>query len=153
MMGARWYWMKEAVVKHNNVILWGKRNKTDGLWDIPITKQYIADNNFQLPYTHTGMYNTNRYKPIEPNSGPRRSERKVKFSNEADDQNKINTIIYNQCVNLIKQQLQEDNSVTNSYQKTAIIREQQNLAVIIWKKEKHKYLVRYLHAAPFWLVA
>ena len=68
-----------AVVNQNNVILRGKRNKTDGLWDIPITKQYITENNFQLPTTHAGMYDTNRYKPIEPNNGPRRSERKVIF--------------------------------------------------------------------------
>ena len=53
-----------AVVKQNNVILQGKRNGNDGLWDIPITKQYITENNFQLPTTHAGMYETNRYKPI-----------------------------------------------------------------------------------------
>ena len=56
-------------------------------------------------------------------------------------------------MNLIKHQLQEDNSVTNSYQKTAIIQEQQKLAVIIRKKETHKDLVRYLHAACFSPVA
>ena len=99
------------------------------------------------------MYNTNRYKPIEPNSGPRRAARKGKVSNKANDRKKINTITYNQCVNLIKQQQQEDNSVTKSYQKTAIIRGQQKLAVIIRKKETHKDLVRYLHAACFSPVA
>ena len=56
-------------------------------------------------------------------------------------------------MNLIKHQLQDEKIITNNYQKMAILREQQKLAVIIRKKETHRDLVRYLHATCFSPVA
>lgn len=52
-----------AVVKNKNVILRGKRNRTDGLWDIPITKQHITENNWHLPQTQAGLYVTKTKQP------------------------------------------------------------------------------------------
>ena len=51
-----------AVVKNNHIILRGKRNKIDGLWDIPIEKTTILTNNFGHPKVHLAMY---EYKNIK----------------------------------------------------------------------------------------
>ena len=100
------------------------------------------------------MYDTNRYKPIEQNSGPQRSKRKVhNISSKENDRNNANTITYKHCMNLIKHQLQGDKIITINYQKTAILQDQQKLAVIIRMKETHRDLMHYLHAACFLPVA
>ena len=66
-----------------------------------------------------------------------------------NETNNVNTITYNQCVNLVNHQLRRDQDDTKEYQKTAIIEKQHKLAVIIQKKETQRDLIRYLHAACF----
>ena len=43
-------------VKDDEIILEGKRNKYDGLWDIPIYKTGISQNSCKLPSPHPSIY-------------------------------------------------------------------------------------------------
>ena len=43
-------------VKEGEIIIEGKRNKTDGLWDIPVQKASISALNHPIPLIHPGMY-------------------------------------------------------------------------------------------------
>ena len=45
-----------TVAKKRKIILEGKRNKTDGLWDIPVQKALISTLNQPIPPIHPGMY-------------------------------------------------------------------------------------------------
>ena len=45
-----------AVIKNNEVILRGKRNKYDDLWDIPIEKTTITPSNIGTTRPHPALY-------------------------------------------------------------------------------------------------
>ena len=43
-------------VKNDEIILEGKRNAEDGLWDIPVYKKDITQSNCKTPLSHPGIY-------------------------------------------------------------------------------------------------
>ena len=43
-------------VKNNKIVLRGKRNKIDRLWDIPVGKHIITRDNYTVPKIHPAMY-------------------------------------------------------------------------------------------------
>ena len=53
-----------VVIKDEDIILKGKRNRTDNLWDIPIEKTQLTANNYMTPGTNSGMYMRKRTKPL-----------------------------------------------------------------------------------------
>ena len=49
---------KLLAIKKNKIILRGTRNPNDKLWDIPIQKQGLTQNNYKMPPIHPAMYQT-----------------------------------------------------------------------------------------------
>ena len=57
-----------VAVKTNKVILQGKRNKEDDLWDIPLQAPMGCKENYEMPQIHPNIYlpNSTKYKPPDP---------------------------------------------------------------------------------------
>ena len=47
---------KLFAIKEEQIVLEGYRNKVDGLWDIPIQKRTITENNFRILSIHPSIY-------------------------------------------------------------------------------------------------
>ena len=103
-----------TVVKKETVILRGKRNKLDGLWDIPIEKRHITTDNFQLPTTHAALYAAKQQRHTVPKIQQRRQLQPVHIQedNKENDTN-INNISYDQCEKIISSQTQQDEKMRN----------------------------------------
>jgi len=43
-------------MKDKEIILKGFRNKTDGLWDIPVAKTSLQSDHFKIPQAHAALY-------------------------------------------------------------------------------------------------
>ena len=143
-----------AVIKNNEVILRGKRNKYDDLWDIPIEKTIITPSNIGATQPHPALYaqlckknlaKTNLSKrPLSPIN--QRTER-TKHTRTKKITFDINHISRNQCSHIVNQQLAMD--TTSTGHKINLLPQQHKLAVIIRKKQTHQDLVQYLHGACF----
>ena len=66
---------KLSVIKNNEVILCGTRNRSNDLWDIPIEKTKLDATNFKTLVVHPGLYTDikkkkipMKTKPVEKNS-------------------------------------------------------------------------------------
>ena len=57
-----------AVIKKNKVVLRGRRNRQDGLWDIPLRNHTQCMENFNLPKVHPLMYIPIGQNPRPPES-------------------------------------------------------------------------------------
>ena len=51
------------VLKNNQLILKGTWNHTNNLWDIPIQKTNITENNYLTPTTHAALYHQPQNNP------------------------------------------------------------------------------------------
>ena len=138
-----------AVVKNKTVILRGKRNKTDGLWDIPIVKRHLNNGNFQLPQTHAALYTVQQQQRVSHITRPKQRGQQSCKQHTIKNNSNVNNISYQHCVNLVSAQLKQDITNAERYQTATIFKKEQKLAVIIRKKETRRDLVRYLHAACF----
>ena len=45
-----------TAIKYKRIVLKGHRNIYDGLWDIPIQKTILHQNNFRMPNSHSAIY-------------------------------------------------------------------------------------------------
>ena len=52
-------------IKEDEVLLQGKRNLTDGLWDIPIHKSIIQEKHYKEPQRHGLTYTTPKTNSIK----------------------------------------------------------------------------------------
>ena len=57
---------KLYALKDKKIVLQGFRNRSDGLWDIPVAKRVVHANNYIAPPTHAAMYTST----IQPSSAP-----------------------------------------------------------------------------------
>ena len=71
-----------TVVKGNKIILRGKRNPTDGLWDIPIEKTTITSDNVVLPTTYLALY-------LKPGNGNKITPRQKIVTNQRKVQRNV----------------------------------------------------------------
>ena len=129
-------------VKEDEVILQGKRNLTDGLWDIPIHKSTINKENYLEPQCHGFPYATPKNNNVKQNIRTEKQKTEKKdFFRVFDGLNKL--IDVNECEHLCNKQLKED---TRQYLKVNI---QQKLNVILRKDKTKEDLARYHHGSLF----
>ena len=57
-------------IKNNKIVLQGIRNPIDRLWDIPIYKKGITNNNYPMPNIHPGLYPSRNKRRIAPIHNP-----------------------------------------------------------------------------------
>ena len=130
-------------VKDNEVIMEGKRNLNDGLWDIPIQKTTLTKFNHPLPPIHPGLYK----------SLPRISTANIiKYKKPLPTKNRVAKLLrqFHQLIhenidyNIIEKQQQTD---VRTYLPVKIAPDNPSLSVIIHKKKTHMELAQYLHAS------
>ena len=97
-----------AVVKKNTVILRGKKNKMDGLWDIPIENNHIKKDNFQLPTTHAALYAAKQQQYTVPKLQQRQQFQPMHTQGHKENDTNINNISYKQCKKIISSQMHQD---------------------------------------------
>ena len=138
---------KLVAIKDNKIILKGTRNYSDGLWDIPIYKRRISEQNYPDPSIHPGIYATNKlelanslrvhHSKITPTSNRhRRLPRHMRYYDQLLQDN-IDYIS-------IDKQVRQDKKTYIPVTITS-----PSMSVIIHKKKTHTDLVKYLHAAAF----
>ena len=124
---------KMIAVKDNTIVLKGKRNKKDGLWDIPITKTSITTNCCAPTKTHAGLY----------------SDRSViSATTQNNNQHKVTKGNLPQHLQQLSN-LALENDFYNALHQQERIDSKHKLNVILRKKQTHMELVNYLHAACF----
>ena len=124
---------KMIAVKDNTIVLKGKRNKKDGLWDIPITKTSITTNCCAPTKTHAGLYSD---RSVISATTRKNNQHKVTKGNLPQHLQQLsNLALENDFYNAIHQQERIDSK--------------HKLNVILRKKQTHMELVNYLHAACF----
>ena len=57
---------KLTAIKERRIVLEGIRNTKDGLWDIPVHKHLITQDNISFPKTHPGLYASRTNKVLAP---------------------------------------------------------------------------------------
>ena len=138
---------KLYAVKNKKIILEGFRNKTDGLWDIPVAKKYIQTNNYVPTSSHAAMYSAsvcNLSQPIVP----QKSKTKPSQNNYLRVFDAFNDLIdLNETNILVDKQLNQD---TKDFQ---LARLTPSINVIIRKKQPKLDLVTFFHGACFAPVA
>ena len=129
-------------IKDDEVLVEGKRNITDGLYDIPIYKNLIHKNNYVEPQHHGLSYKlpkTNSIVQSTPTEQPK------------EDNRKLFRIFYglnkpidvNECDLLCNKQQKED---TRKYQKVSI---NQKINVILRKDKTKQDLAQFHHASLY----
>ena len=124
-------------IKNKKVVLEGTRNKTDGLWDIPIQKRTLTINACIQPKIHPSLYCKRSIAHIIPNS-PNSSSSKKQQNIPLHLQHMGNLAASNDLHNAIEAQLKEDEKQLNN-----------KCNIIIKKKQTHMQLIQYLHACCF----
>ena len=129
-------------IKNNTIILKGKRNKLDGLWDIPIPKRKITANCCVSPIKHGSIY---KRKPNEVSNVTRNTTPKqYKTTTFPSHLHKLQALaISNDFDNAIDEELKL-RVQTPSPQPTTL-----RANIILQKKQTHMQLVTYLHACCF----
>ena len=132
-------------IKNKEVLLKGYRNPIDRLWDIPVCKNTISRKNYPMPNIHPGLYPTKIIKEVLPSKTNNKKISsndifKQELSKFCDiiDHNILDNFLQKSAKNCKKEYLQAD-----------ITPENPSMAVIIRKKQTHKDLASYLHAACF----
>ena len=137
-------------VKEDEVILEGKRNNSDGIWDIPVYKTEISQNNYRSPSSHPSMYlNSNTLYFNHEAKAMLSSKSKIKKHrlHKILRKYKFNSLIQDNIDDYhIKQQLQQD---AKKYCPINVVKDTPSLAIIIQKKRTHMELAQYLHTACF----
>ena len=99
-------------IKNNKIVLQGIRNPIDRLWDIPIHKKIIMDNNYPSPNIHPGIYPSRQTNEIETKNIPKNRKKettKQKFLQQLStfgeiiDDNIINNCLMKEAKQLRKQ--------------------------------------------------
>ena len=153
-----------SVIKNEEIIIRGTRNRTDDLWDIPIrkrtrttVKKNITADNFQNPLTHPGMYESRQINNLLKNNifnghnitAPIQKIRPPKPRPPSTAPHHIENVSIKRCAHLVHVQHDEDIKMAKRYCVAALPQSDKKLAVIIRKKETHRDLARYLHASCF----
>ena len=134
---------KLVAIKNDKVILEGTRKYADGLWDIPVHKQYVTTENYKQPHIHPGLYKDRTTPKVDSiittpkrpsKSKDLRLPKEYRYFDELIEDN----IDY---ISIDKQVLKDK----ASYAPVTI--NNPSMAVIIQKKKTHLELVQYLHAA------
>ena len=128
-------------VKNNEVIMDGKRNLTDSLWDIPIQNTTLSKFNHPLPPIHPGIYKSSPRIPtaniIKYKTSPPTKNRVAKLFRQ------FRQLIYDNIdYNIIEKQQQTDAQL---YLPVKIALDNSSMLVIIHKKKTHMELAQYLH--------
>ena len=134
-------------IKDKEIILRGIRNPVDRLWDIPVSKNNITDDNYPIPHTHPGLYASRTETPaqkhtaniIRPSIAPLHifKEHLSTFTEIID---------HNILDNMIQKAATQNNK---TYMKANLVKTIPSIAVIIKKKQTHTDLAAYLHASCF----
>ena len=91
-----------AVVKNKAVIIGGKRNKTDRLWDIPIQKRTITEDNYKHPLTHKGLYAAQLLtRKVKTKQTQQHVQQVRQVQHKQPNRNNVNYISYGQCVSVV----------------------------------------------------
>ena len=126
-------------IKNNKIILEGTRNPYDKLWDIPVTKQKIPPQNYQMLATHPAIY------PPRINSKPRSNINHAEKAHASIDifRDKLRKFQEITDHNLLDNLLEKQTKATNAteYCKAIIDVKNPSLAVIIKKKQTHTELI------------
>ena len=138
---------KMQVHKNDQIIMSGIRNHEDGLYDIPIAKVQVSENNYQPPQLHPALYYNNtprktvyNVKKEENSITPRRNLLRKAFP-------RLHKLAsHNECDQIIEEQERIDHKCHNIAE---IFRSHPTLSVIIRKNQTKADLARYLHAACF----
>ena len=129
-------------VKDKELIIQGVRNKTDGLWDIPVTKRQVQQDNFIPPSSHAALYTST---PITSPAVNHLHRKRIPVSNTYnhifDDLEPL--IDVNETHFLVDQQLKED------AQDCQLGRIHPKINVILRKKQPQLDLITFLHGACF----
>ena len=133
---------KLYAVKNKEVILQGFRNTTDSLWDIPVAKKQVQQDNYISPPSHAALYTSN------PITSPAVNHLHRKRSSASNTYNHIFSdleplIDVNETHFLVDQQLKED---AQDCQLGSI---HPKINVILRKKQPQLDLVTFLHGACF----
>ena len=139
----------EWFVKDNNIILRGKRNRSDGLWDIPIEKTTITENNFEHPSMHTALYKNNNIG--HTTQAEQKMTRTLHRTKQIKDgrNNNVETMPLKSLEKILANQHKQDFNNYSAYTAANLTNYNKKLVVIIRKKQTHQDLARYLHAACF----
>ena len=126
-------------VKEDEVILEGKRSNSDGLWDIPVYKTDISQNNYRSPLSHPSMYphsNKLNFKHKALAMLSPKSKIKKHRLHKILRKYGFNTLIPDNIDDYhIKRQLQQD---AKQYCSINIVKDTPSLVIIIEKK-KHTW--------------
>ena len=156
---------KLSVIKNNELILSGTRNRTDDLWDIPIRKgkktadkKEITTENFRKPKTHPGIYESRKSENLlkidnifngNKITAPIKKNRPPKPRPLSATPLHVENVSIKRCAHLVRVQRDKDIRIAKRYCVAALSPVNKKLAVIIRKKETHRDLAKYLHAACF----
>ena len=145
---------KMSVNKDKETILTGYRNYSDGLWDIPIHKTKMQDNNYNKPNPHPAMYSTRQpHFTIKDTSTGKVSPPRVsikRYKQKKKDIPHNNQKPYKSQSTSLEAILHEQTIKDfTQYEKIQTSPNNPSIAVIIRKKQTHIDLARYLHAACF----
>ena len=125
----------------------GKRNPIDRLWDIPVGKHTITDENYRIPSIHPGIYATRQK---NTNVKKVNTDNKLQVSSHnifRKELAKYGDIIDHNILDTFLEHSAKHNKT--EYLKADLAPQTPSMAVIIKKKQTHTDLASYLHAACF----
>ena len=137
-----------AAIKNNKIVLRGRRNRQDNLWDIPLHSHTTCMSNYAMPNSHSAMYTTARshgerslaQQVTTETHKPGRSNRIESY----DHEHEVNHMNIKDFEKIISAQTCSDiRTLCDRVPVTS------KISVIIRKKQTKSDLVRYLHAACF----
>ena len=140
-----------AAIKKNKVVLRGRRNCKDGLWDIPLRNNTQCMNNYNIPQIHPSMYIPLGQNPRPPESKVRHLQQiKKKTLEKLDNETKRYSVkkINDSVLSTVTHQ-QKLQDVTKTYKQVPLTPTDKKISVIIQKKQTRVDLVCYLHASCF----
>ena len=120
--------------KQRKLVLESNRNISDGLWDIPGSKQSITPNNYVLQPVHPGLYKDKTHKGQNVSSIPPNASKNTIHSIQEELYHLSDLIDHNILDSTLHRQHEQD---AKKYQKTSIHKDNHSLAVVIHKKNIH----------------
>ena len=139
-----------AAIKKNKVVLRGKRNRKDGLWDIPLRNHTTCMDNYNISQVHPSIYAPFGQNPRPPEKIqhlPSTKKKVIKKVDENAENYSIDKINKSVLSTVLRQQHIQD--MIAEYERVPILPTDKKISVIIRKKQPRVDLIRYLHAACF----
>ena len=130
-------------LKDKEIILQGFRNKTDGLWDIPVAKTSLQSDHFKLPQSHSALYlsSTNAVTPSPIAHIVRKPKEKDTYIHTYAALNDL--IDINETNMLVDNQLRQDEKTLQ------VAKINPSVNVILRKKQPQLDLITFFHGACF----